>query len=151
MIFDLLRNISGSVGRTGDNNKADVAGIEAALGSQGYLDLGKTDGPTGYFGTFMEEAVKKFQKANGLKVDGVITPGGETIGQLAQKAGQDGGTKPKHPDGKTPPSDNDKIDSDPPSPAQRIFGPPAGLLQQYFPKRAIKPNTNWTPPGGTRG
>lgn len=96
MIFDLFKNLSGSIGRTGRNHAADVAGIETALGSQGYLDLNKTDGPTGYFGARMEDAIKGFQKGNGLKVDGVINPGGETIGQLAQKYGQ-GLTAPTPP------------------------------------------------------
>lgn len=85
MIFDQFRNLTGSIGRTGRNDAAEVAGIEAALGSQGYLDLGKTDGATGYFGTRMEDAIKGFQKDNGLKVDGVISPGGETFAQLSKK------------------------------------------------------------------
>lgn len=60
---------------------------ETMLGAAGALDLSKTDGPTGYWGLRTEDATKKFQKQNGLKVDGLMNPGGETIRTLAKVAG----------------------------------------------------------------
>ncbi|NQU58988.1 MAG: peptidoglycan-binding protein [Rhodospirillales bacterium] len=46
------------------------------------MDQGKTDGPTGYFGSRLEDAVNGYQKDGGLKVDGHLNPKGETIGAL---------------------------------------------------------------------
>ena len=71
--------LTGSVGMTGDNRPSDVAKVEKMLGQTGHLDLGATDGPTGYYGARAEQGVKGFQKENGLKVDGLLNPGGETI------------------------------------------------------------------------
>ena len=76
------------VGDTGQNSRCDVAKTEQLLGQAGTLDLKKTDGPTGYWGTRTSHATKAFQKQNGLKVDGQINPGGETIRALGKLAGQ---------------------------------------------------------------
>ena len=76
------------VGDTGQNSRRDVAKTEQLLGQAGTLDLKKTDGPTGYWGTRTSHATKAFQKQNGLKVDGQINPGGETIRALGKLAGQ---------------------------------------------------------------
>ncbi|WP_374632178.1 hypothetical protein, partial [Ferrovibrio sp.] len=46
---------------------------------EGLLDADKTDGPTGFLGIYDHEAIEKFQKENGLKQDGWMGPGGETI------------------------------------------------------------------------
>ena len=76
------------VGDTGQNSRRDVAKTEQLLGQAGALDLKKTDGPTGYWGTRTSDATKTFQKQNGLKIDGQINPGGETIRALGKLAGQ---------------------------------------------------------------
>lgn len=83
--FDLSNpfNLGKPVGRSGRNERPDVAKVENLLGKSGHLDLDKTDGPTGYFGTRLEEAVKRFQKDHGLKPDAFINPGGETISAMA--------------------------------------------------------------------
>ncbi len=84
--LDLTRpfNLATSVGRIGGNERNDVAKIETLLGQSGHLDLSKTEGPTGFFGTRVEDAVKNFQKDYGLRIDGLVNPGGETIRALAQ-------------------------------------------------------------------
>ena len=76
--------LSGPVGRRGGNAREDVGRVECLLKLAGVHDLAPTDGPTGYFGTRLEEAVKAFQKDHGLRTDGEVTPGGETLKALAQ-------------------------------------------------------------------
>lgn len=75
------------VGEQGKNVRRDVAKIETMLGQAGTLDLKKTDGPTGYWGERTREATRTFQKQDGLKVDGQINPGGETVRALSKIAG----------------------------------------------------------------
>ena len=91
--------LASSVGDSGQNSRRDVAKTEQLLGQAGTLDLKKTDGPTGYWGSRTSDATKAFQKQNGLKVDGQINPGGETIRALGKLAGQafKGVTQPKSP------------------------------------------------------
>ena len=79
--------LTGPVGMIGDNRPNDVAKVETRLGQTGHLDLGATDGPTGYFGARTEQAVKRFQKDHGLNVDGRLNPGGETIRALGTATG----------------------------------------------------------------
>lgn len=79
-------SLSAPVGTTGQNQRRDVAKVETLLGSAGELDLKKTDGPTGYWGFRTEDATKTFQKKHGLKVDGLVNPGGETVTKLAEIA-----------------------------------------------------------------
>ena len=54
----IMFTLKHSVGRTGRNHKDDVCKIESLLGNSGNLDLRKTDGPTGFFGIRLEDAVK---------------------------------------------------------------------------------------------
>ncbi len=62
----------------------EVKKLQTALIQLGYL--GGT--PDGIYGTHTEKAVKKFQRANGLKADGVA--GAKTQELVYQKAGQSG-------------------------------------------------------------
>ncbi len=73
--FDLDAN----VGPRETNERQDVIKVETLLGNNDYLDLNETDGPTGYWGSRTEEAVREYQKDNGLTVDGWLAPRGETI------------------------------------------------------------------------
>lgn len=86
--LDEPASLSATVGETGKNHRRDVAKAETMLGRAGALDLNKTDGPTGYWGMRTAEATRNFQKKHGLKVDGVMKPGGETIRTLADVAGK---------------------------------------------------------------
>ena len=71
--------IHDSVGMEGRNNRRDVAKVENLFGRLGELNLDETDGVTGFAGARLDEAIRRFQKRQGLKVDGHINPGGETI------------------------------------------------------------------------
>jgi len=77
-----MLSISQTIGRNGKNNAADIKKVETLLGRMGHLDLNKTSGPTGFFGTRLEEAIKSFQKDNGLKADGHLETKGETISAI---------------------------------------------------------------------
>lgn len=72
------------VGQGAPNRRADVARVETFLDRAGDLDLAETEGPTGYFGTALDQGIRRFQKENGLKVDGLINPGGPTITALGE-------------------------------------------------------------------
>ena len=71
-----------SVGMDGLNARRDVAKVESLLGRVGDLNLAETDGVTGFVGLRMDEAIRRFQKRNRLRVDGQINPGGETLTTL---------------------------------------------------------------------
>jgi peptidoglycan hydrolase-like protein with peptidoglycan-binding domain len=77
-----LYHIRAPIGMAGLNDRRDVARVERLLGRAGVLDLDETDGVTGYAGLRLDEAIRGFQKRHGLKVDGQINPGGETITAL---------------------------------------------------------------------
>lgn len=86
------------VGRRGANDRIDVAKIETLLGRAGYLDLAPTDGPTGYYGARLENALKRFQKDDGLKADGLVNPDGPTLAALTRAtAANDNGNSPEAP------------------------------------------------------
>lgn len=75
-------HLQDSVGVDGTNRRRDVAKVESLLGRTGDLDLSQTDGVTGFVGLRLDEAIRRFQKRHGLKVDGHVAPGGETITTL---------------------------------------------------------------------
>ncbi|MBF0356487.1 MAG: peptidoglycan-binding protein [Alphaproteobacteria bacterium] len=64
------------------NRRPDVLRVETLLGRAGDYDIGRTDGPTGWWGSRAEGAVRTYQKRKGLKVDGLLNPGGPTIASL---------------------------------------------------------------------
>ncbi len=80
-LFDLVA----PVGRESENERLDVAKIETLLARAGLLDLKPTAGPTGYYGARLEGAIRAFQEDEGLKVDGLINPGGPTLSVLAAR------------------------------------------------------------------
>lgn len=88
--------LSAPVGAGGKNDRLDIAKVESLLGAHGYLDLDATGGPTGYAGTRLADATRRFQKDKGLRVDGRLAPNGETILTLAMSKA------PKKPTGKLP-------------------------------------------------
>lgn len=161
--FD-LRNIfslSLPVGMTGKNRRGDVAKVEGLMGAAGPLDLWQTDGPTGYYGARLEDAVKRFQKSKSLKVDGHLNPGGETIGSLhdhlSRKVAQLKEDQGKNPGGGnpesgskvpptigTPPKQND---NDIPEWVRDIFN---GITAASGTSRPL-PSMEWPGPGGIRG
>ncbi|WP_316978370.1 peptidoglycan-binding domain-containing protein [Shumkonia mesophila] len=70
------------------NRPEDVAKVERLLGAVGHLDLGETDGPTGYYGARLKKGIERFQAENNLVVDGVLNPGGGTIRALGDRVGK---------------------------------------------------------------
>ncbi len=77
--------IKGPVGPFGPNRRADVGKVETFLSRTGNHDLDPTDGPTGYYGSRLEDAINAFQRNNKLKPDGLVKPFGETIRTPAGK------------------------------------------------------------------
>ena len=58
---------------------ADVEVLQAVLKARGWLQ----QNPDGVFGSFLEEVVRKFQKAYNLDVDGIVGP--QTWGKLLER------------------------------------------------------------------
>lgn len=82
---DRTPDIVAPVGREGENERFDVALIETLLAKNGFFDLAQTEGPTGYYGMALEDAIRTFQKTANLKVDGLVNPGGPTLAALTSR------------------------------------------------------------------
>ncbi len=74
--------LASSVGGGARNQRDDVAKIEGMLAQTGFLDTSKTNGPTGYYGERLHQAITEFQKQQGLRTDGLINPDGPTVAAL---------------------------------------------------------------------
>jgi len=72
--------LSDAIGPRRRNDRADVFKVETLLANTGDHDL--EDGPTGYAGAGLDNAIRAYQKRRDLAVDGVLEPGGETIAAL---------------------------------------------------------------------
>ncbi|MFM7347809.1 MAG: hypothetical protein ACKO1J_20855, partial [Tagaea sp.] len=70
------------------NNRHDALNVESLLGYGGYLDLDRGGGAMGLGPRRLEEPLKAFQEKNGLKVDGLLRPGGPTITKMKQLYGK---------------------------------------------------------------
>lgn len=81
-----LPEITASVGTGGANRRGDNAKVQSLLSRAGQLDLARTGGPTGYGMMTLENGIERFQRDQGLKVDGRVDPGGPTIQKLAEAA-----------------------------------------------------------------
>jgi peptidoglycan hydrolase-like protein with peptidoglycan-binding domain len=89
---------SGSVGRFGDNDRADVIRAQILLGNAGYYDLPMPGVPTGWPGSGLERAIVAYQKDRGLTPDGQLLPlpaggvdaagRGETVAALQDDFGE---------------------------------------------------------------
>ncbi len=79
--------LSDFAGRGFDTRRADAIRLEGILANSGDLDLTATDGPTGYWGSALDTAVRRYQKRNGLAVDGWLRPGGPTIAHMRDTLG----------------------------------------------------------------
>ncbi len=82
--FDLVDTVG--LGRM--NNRRDVFKVESILADAGGLDVAATNGPTGFGYYTLDDGVRKYQKRNGLKVDGWLRPGGPTIARMREQFGQ---------------------------------------------------------------
>lgn len=77
-----LFELQAGVGLGQANAPGDVRRLQALLHLEGYLDAAVTEGPTGIWGSRDDYALRKFQKDNGLAIDGIVLPGGETLEAL---------------------------------------------------------------------
>ncbi len=71
--------ISSPVGPNEKNTPDDVARAEIIMDSLGELDLGQTDGPTGFFGERLRQAIMAFQKRAGLQQTGRLAASDTTM------------------------------------------------------------------------
>lgn len=92
-------SLGAPVGPGQPNRREDVIKVETILGNTGDYDIGRFQGPVGYFGEPQEKAVKSWQERNKYKVDGTLLQNGPTItGLKKQTGGLLGGLKPPTPD-----------------------------------------------------
>lgn len=79
-IGDILRSgfLSGSVGNNRENLNDDVMRVKSKLSEYKMFDFSNSPEPHGYVTREMDQGIKEFQKAKGLKVDGFLLPDGET-------------------------------------------------------------------------
>ena len=67
--------LEAAVGPTDENRPDDVAKVEIMLDQMGFLDLRETEGPTGFYGERMRQAIITLQRQLGLMENGRIEPG----------------------------------------------------------------------------
>lgn len=79
--FELLAD----VGRNRANRRDDTIKVESLLANEGDPELRAGIGPTGGWSPLLDGAIRRFQKRNGLKVDGWLAPGGPTIEALRER------------------------------------------------------------------
>jgi len=77
--FGLKSKIAGN---GGDNRRPDVAKVQVLLNKAGFHEIPEAEGPNGYHSIILDQDIRRFQRANKLKVDGALSPGGETIRTL---------------------------------------------------------------------
>ncbi|MFN8703505.1 MAG: hypothetical protein ACK5X0_15470 [Rhodospirillales bacterium] len=81
--FDLADTVG--LGRM--NGRRDVFKVESILADAGDLDFAGTNGPAGYGLYTLDDGVRKYQKRNGLKVDGWLRPDGPTVTKMHEQFG----------------------------------------------------------------
>lgn len=79
---DRVFDLNDAVGTNRANQRGDVFRLQALMHREGALDALATGGPTGYWSSSNEAALRDLQKQNGLMVDGWVRPGGETMSFL---------------------------------------------------------------------
>ena len=100
MVFDLNNGLfsgiksifSGGIGNDEDNNENDVIKARDGLAKAGY-EAGEKG--LGILDRALDTATKAFQKDNGLKIDGVMKPGGETETTLRAILNRKSGKSPE--------------------------------------------------------
>lgn len=79
---DSLFHLNAPVGTGRANQRGDVFKLQALLHREGALDAEATGGPTGYWGNRDDAAMREYQKAGDLTVDGWAAPDGPTLAAL---------------------------------------------------------------------
>ncbi|NQV45765.1 MAG: peptidoglycan-binding protein [Rhodospirillales bacterium] len=78
--------LEAAVGPTDDNRPDDIAKTEVMLNRIGLLDLRETEGPTGYYGERLRQAITALQRQSGLTETGRIVPNDPTHMALQKTA-----------------------------------------------------------------
>ena len=82
-LFDgIFNGLRGSVGQNLKNDPNDIKKIERVLNRMGYF---KGDYSEGFITAELDKGIRKFQRDNNLKTDGVMHPNGETEQALLKK------------------------------------------------------------------
>lgn len=76
--------LSGSVGRFGDNRRDDLIKAQILLANAGYYDLPRPGAPTGWPSGALNQAIRRYQKDQGLEPDGTILPLSEAGGGIGR-------------------------------------------------------------------
>jgi hypothetical protein len=78
---DLFRRLLRPVGNGRDNRQEDVLGVKRAMRTLGrYVEPGY--GMTGYIDRPLDQSIRNYQTDRGVRVDGYLSPGGETEREL---------------------------------------------------------------------
>ncbi|MFQ5765492.1 MAG: peptidoglycan-binding protein, partial [Rhodospirillales bacterium] len=104
---DELFRFGGAVGPLAPNSTDDVAKVEIALDGLGFFTVNRRRGPSGEFHAGLDQGLRAFQRARGLKEDATVKPDGPTIRKLAQETAEASG--PDEIDDSAPPSDSGGI------------------------------------------
>lgn len=83
-------SIKQALRQDGAANLDDVLTVKRALFTTGHFEVPEY-GLTTYPDQALFTAIKGFQRDKGLKMDGVINPGGETLARLNQELDEEGG------------------------------------------------------------
>jgi hypothetical protein len=96
LLYDPPAPIGATVGNGFENRPGDVVSLKRKLGALDYIPEDPFDRPSGFIDEAATNAVKAFQRAKGLAVDGWLAPNGETeraldqaVRDLARAEGQD--------------------------------------------------------------
>ena len=79
-----ITTLSAAVGPTAENKPEDVAKAEIMLDMLGELNLAETEGPTGYYGERLRQAIAAYQGKNNLPQTGVISPNDSTLSAIVK-------------------------------------------------------------------
>lgn len=122
-INDGLLQLNDAVGDGRRNEERDVERVDRSLARLDFRPREKQEQPDSYISRGLDTAIKLFQKAHNLKVDGWLAPGGETEealnSQLALKAEEQKPTPPstttikKDPEPAAAPASKSNPDNDP--------------------------------------
>lgn len=77
--------LQSSIGDGRENKSEDINSVENALAGLGHLKIGEFNKDKGTIRPSLVKAIKAFQKDNGLFVDGVMKPDGETQEALSKE------------------------------------------------------------------
>lgn len=127
-MFEDLLGLASTISSSHNTEPDDIIKTKNALAQTGHYEV-SSFGTTPYPDSPMIDGMKNFQKDNGLKVDGVMRPGGPTETALGKQTGSNSSIDPYAPTPKKPKPRPSKVD------------PLTGLAEIKMPKVA-KPKVN---------